>query len=82
MENNNSLKEFALMCECSDKVASFGILADFMKRAVMDYYSYKSKGVDMPQEEKDIFMTKYNELRDFLIKIAYPDISAMPEDLL
>lgn len=32
-----SLKDFALMCECSEKISSFGILADFMKRAVMAF---------------------------------------------
>jgi hypothetical protein len=66
MENNNTLKDVALMCECSEKVSSFGILADFMKRAVMDYYSYRAKGAEMPTEEKELFAAKYNQLQDFL----------------
>ena len=67
---NNSLKDFAFMCECSEKVASFGILADFMKRAVMDYYSYQSKGVEMPIDDKVILVEKYNKLQDFLKEIV------------
>jgi len=65
-----NLKDFALMCECSEKVASFGILADFLKRAVMDYYSYKSKGIEMPIEEKEILEQKYDKLQDFLKEIV------------
>ena len=63
---NKTLKDFALMCECSEKIASFGILADFMKRAVMDYYSYKSTGADMPMEEKELMSKKYDKLQEFL----------------
>lgn len=63
---NKSLKDFALMCECSEKIAQFGILADFMKRAVMDYYSYKGIGAEMPAEEKELFAAKYNQLQEFL----------------
>ena len=81
MEKNNSLKDYAFMCECSDKVASFGILADFIKRAVMDYYSYKSTGAVMPDEEKEVFLKKYNEIRNFLANVIHPDISATREDL-
>ena len=66
---NKSLKEFALMCECSEKVASFGILADFLKKAVMDYYSYKSTGAEMPDEDKKIFFQKYERLQDFAKEI-------------
>ena len=63
---NKSLKDFALMCECSEKVAVFGILADFLKRAVMDYYSYKGAGKEMPDEEREVFIKKYDELQEFL----------------
>lgn len=63
---DKSLKDFALICECSEKVAQFGILADFLKKAVMDYYSYKSKGGFMPVDDKEIFVKKYNELQEFL----------------
>jgi hypothetical protein len=67
MEGKNlNLKEVALMCECSEKVASFGILADFLKKAVMDYYSYKTNGSEMPGDDKEIFSKKYQELQDFL----------------
>lgn len=66
---NKSLKDFALMCECSEKVASFGILADFLKKAVMDYYSYKSTGAEMPDEDKEIFFQKYERLQDFVKEI-------------
>jgi len=57
------------MCECSEKVASFGILADFLKKAVMDYYSYKSTGAEMPDEDKEIFFQKYERLQDFVKEI-------------
>ena len=67
---NKSLKDFALMCECSEKVASFGILADFLKKGVMDYYSHKSTGTEMPDEEKKIFFQKYDRLHDFLKEIV------------
>lgn len=67
---NKSLKDFALMCECSEKVAQFGIWADFMKKAVMDYYSYKSTGAEMPIEEKEILEQKYDRLQDFLKEIV------------
>ena len=60
------LKDLALLCECSEKVSKFGILADFMKRAVMDYYSYKGGNKEMPVEEKEIFAKKYHELQEFL----------------
>ena len=63
---NKSLKDFALMCECSKKVAQFGILADFLKKAVMDYYSYKSSGAEMSDEDREVFIQKYNELQEFL----------------
>ena len=68
MENKN-LKDYALMCECSEKVASFGILADFLKKGVMDYYSYKSTGAEMSLEEMQILEQKYNRLQDFLKEI-------------
>lgn len=63
---NKSLKDFAFLCECSEKVYRFGVLADFMKRAVMDYYSYKGAGKEMPDEEREVFIQKYNELQEFL----------------
>ena len=66
---NKSLKDFALMCECSEKVASFGILADFLKRGVMDYYSYKSNGAEMPIEEKEMLDQGYDKLQKFLKEI-------------
>ena len=68
---NKSLKDFALMCECSEKVASFGILADFLKKGVMDYYSYISTGAEMPEEDWQILKQKYDRLQDF-IKEMYP----------
>ena len=67
---NKSLKDFALMCECSEKVAIFGILADFLKKGVMDYYSYISTGAEMPAEEKEILERKYDRLQDFLKEIV------------
>lgn len=67
---NKSLKDFALMCECSEKVASFGILADFLKKAVMDYYSYISTGAKMPEEDWQILKQKYDRLQDFLKEIV------------
>jgi hypothetical protein len=67
---NKSLKDFALMCECSEKVASFGILADFLKKAVMDYYSYISTGAEMPEEDWQILKQKYDRLQDFLKEIV------------
>lgn len=67
---NKSLKDFALMCECSEKVASFGILADFLKKGVMDYYSYKSTGTEMPEEDWQILKQKYDRLQDFLKEIV------------
>lgn len=67
---NKSLKDFALMCECSEKVASFGILADFLKKGVMDYYSYKSTGAEMPDEEKNILFEKFDKLQDFIKEIV------------
>ncbi len=63
---DKSLKDFALICECSEKVAQFGILADFLKKAVMDYYSYKSKGAEMPVDDKEVFSKKYHEIQEFL----------------
>ena len=66
---NKSLKDFALMCECSEKVASFGILVDFLKKGVMDYYSYISAGTVMPDQDKEIFFQKYDRLQDFLKEI-------------
>jgi len=67
---NKSLKDFALMCECSEKVASFGILVDFLKKGVMDYYSYISAGAVMPDQDKEIFFQKYERLQDFLKEIV------------
>lgn len=66
---NKSLKDFALMCECSEKVASFGILADFLKRGVMDYYSYKSTGSEMPIEEKEMLNQGYDRFQNFLKEV-------------
>lgn len=66
---NKSLKDFALMCECSEKVANFGILADFLKRGVMDYYSYKSTGSEMPIEEKEMLNQGYDKFQNFLKEI-------------
>lgn len=60
------LKDFALLCECSEKVSRFGILADFIKRAVMDYYSYKGANKEMPDEDREVFIKKYYELQEFL----------------
>lgn len=65
-EKSLKLKDFALLCECSGKVNQFGILADFLKRAVMDYYSYKGAGKEMPDEDREVFIKKYNELQEFL----------------
>jgi hypothetical protein len=67
---NKSLKDFALMCDCSEKVAQFGIWADFMKKAVMDYYSYKSTGSEMPSEEKEMINQVYDKLQNFLKEIV------------
>lgn len=58
------------MCECSEKVASFGILADFLKKGVMDYYSYRSTGAEMPEEDWQILKQKYDRLQDFLKEIV------------
>lgn len=66
---NKSLKDFALICECSEKVASFGILADFLKRGVMDYYSYKSTGSEMPVEEKEMLNQGYDRFQNFLKEV-------------
>jgi len=66
---NKSLKDFALMCECSEKVANFGILADFLKRGVMDYYSYKSTGSEMPIEEKEMLNQGYDRFQNFLKEV-------------
>ena len=64
-----SLKDYALMCECSQKVANFSILADFLKKGIMDVMSYKSVGKEMPLEEKNILEEKYSNLLDFMKEI-------------
>lgn len=70
MENKNlNLKDFALMCDLSEKVSRFGILADFLKRAIMDYYTYKSSKQNMPLEELEIFKQKYRILLAYFEEI-------------
>ena len=66
---NNSLKDYALMCECAQKVASFGILSDFLKKGITDYYSYKSKNEELSPEEMEILNAKYREFQDFFQKL-------------
>lgn len=66
---NNSLKDYALMCECAEKVARFGILSDFLKRGITDYYSYKSKNEELSPEEMEILNAKYSEFQDFFQKL-------------
>ena len=66
---NNSLKDYALMCECAENVARFGILSDFLKRGITDFYSYKSKNEELPPEEMEILNAKYREFQDFFQKL-------------
>ena len=66
---NNSLKDYALMCECAENVARFGILSDFLKRGITDYYSYKSKNEELSPEEMEILNAKYREFQDFFQKL-------------
>jgi hypothetical protein len=41
-----------------------------MKKAVMDYYSYKSTGSEMPSEEKEMINQVYDKLQNFLKEIV------------
>jgi len=66
---NNSLKDYALMCECAESVARFGILSDFLKKGITDYYSYKSKNEELSPEEMEILNAKYREFQDFFQKL-------------
>ena len=66
---NNSLKSYALMCECAEHVARFGILSDFLKKGITDYYSYKSKNEELPPEEMEVLNAKYQEFQAFFKKM-------------
>ncbi len=65
METQN-LRDFALFCECADQVSRFNILVDFMKKAVNDFYTLKSKKEKLAPEDMDVFMDKYRELQELV----------------
>lgn len=58
------------MCECAEEVARFGILSDFLKRAVTDFYSYKSKNETLPADEMEILDSKYSEFKALFEKVT------------
>lgn len=62
-ESKSALEDFSLMCDCAEKVASFGINADFLKKAVTDYYQAQSKGEKLSQEELNIIKDKYKKFQ-------------------
>lgn len=66
---NKTLNEFALMCECAQSAATIGILTDFLKKAVTDFYSHKSNKTEFKQEEMEVFRKKYEEFQGLLKEI-------------
>lgn len=67
---NQSLKDYALFCECAERAAKFGILLDFMKKGVNDFYTYKSRKERLAADEMDVFMDKYQELQLLVSEIS------------
>jgi len=67
---NQSLKDYALFCECAEQAAKFGILVDFMKKGVTDFYTFKAKKQELTPDDMDVFMDKYHELQTFINDIV------------
>jgi hypothetical protein len=67
--NTLNLQDYALMCECAEEVARFGILSDFMKKAVTDFYSFKSNREELALDDMKILEKKLHELQIFFEKI-------------
>lgn len=67
---NQSLKDYALFCECAERAARFGILLDFIKKGVTDFYTFKSRKQELASDEMDVFMDKYRELQLFVNEIT------------
>lgn len=60
---NQSLKDYALFCECAEQAAKFGILLDFVQKGVTDICTLKSRKERLAQEDMDVFMDKYHQLQ-------------------
>jgi hypothetical protein len=64
-----NLRNYATMCECATEVATFGILSDFVKKGVADFYSYKSKGEELAADEMKVLTDKFQEMQKFFEKL-------------
>jgi len=63
--NTLNLQDYSLMCECSLEVAKFGLLTEFIRKGVTDFYSFKSKREDLAKEEMQVLAEKIHELEEF-----------------
>jgi len=70
MVNTLNLQDYALMCECAEEVARFGILSDFMKKGITDFYSFKSKKEELAADEMQVLTNKMHEMQIFLEKLT------------
>ena len=63
---NNSLKDYSLMCDCAESTARFGILLDFLKHSSTHFYSLKAKQEAASLEDIELLKSKYQELDGFI----------------
>lgn len=68
--NALNLQEYALMCECAEEVAKFGILSDFMKKGITDFYSFKSKREELAADQMLVLTNKMHEMQIFFEKVT------------
>lgn len=67
--NTLTLREYATRCECSLEVAKFGLLSEFIRKGVTDFYSFKSKGEELAEDEMQVLTNKMHEMQVFFEEI-------------
>jgi hypothetical protein len=68
--NTLNLQDYALMCECAEEIAKFGILSDFMKKGITDFYSFKSKREELAADQMLVLTNKMHEMQIFFEKVT------------
>ena len=66
---NKTIDEYALVFECAEESAKFGILLDFLKYAANRFYTQKSCKEEVSKEEILVFKKKFHELETLANKI-------------
>lgn len=67
---NQKLEDYALICECAEEAARFGILLDFLKQAGSYFYSLRAKGKKAQEADIELLKNKFQELEDFISNIV------------